>query len=117
VHLRADGTVRVSISGQRYSFKPNVQLMDGQWQEVAMTVTDNSFQFYINGTKVYSTAITAAQSAAFFQEGGYGIGIGGSGPWASNRAGTRFQLDNLFVGTAALTDAQIAAMALRNTLV
>ncbi len=118
--LDPSGSVRFNVGKSTIRFDPGTNLMNGKWNEVAVTVTGDSFSFFVNGSRVYKTALTQAQSDSFFAGGSYGIGIGGSGPWFASEAtryANKFQLDNLNISTVALSDQQIAARAWNNSVV
>jgi hypothetical protein len=117
----ATNTVNVGIVGQTVRFVPTTNLADNQWHDIAITVSHNSFTFYVDGKSAYTMSFTKAQGDAIFNPNNtYGIHVGSSGPWTVDPTikGTfEGNIDNLYIGSTALGAQNIAAMHTQNTTV
>jgi hypothetical protein len=95
--------------------------LDNQWHDIAMTLTKDTFTFYIDGKSVYTQAITQTQADAIFNPyNNYGLHVGSSGPWKVDptiRGTFEGNIDNLHIGSVALGAESIAAMHTKNTTV
>jgi hypothetical protein len=113
------GSIQLALGGKIINFKPPVNLFDGKWHDVGMSVTSNSIAFFVDGKQAFASTLTKQQTDMIFQVGGYGLAIGGRGPWVADPAAaesTRFNIDNLYVGAIVKSEAEFAALALRNQI-
>ena len=114
-------TFQLTIAGVSKIFVAPANLLDDQWHDIAISVSQNTLTIYTDGKAVYNTALTQTQANSFFSTSNpYGIDIGGNGPWTINpniQGPFEGNIDNLYIGTTALTAQQIADMHVANTTV
>lgn len=105
VSLAPSGQLQVMIAGERYQVTPPTSLLGGAWHEFGVVITDAGLTVFVDGKASQTVAMSLGQADAVFAANGYGIGIGGSGPWAptANRTqGASALIDDLLLTTSAL---------------
>ena len=115
VGLTGDGRFSLYIAGAWIYFPqdPKVNLTDGAWHDFAITSAHNTLSFFVDGNKFHDVTLTQAQSDAFVTATSYGLVVGGT-PNGNELKGA---IDNLYIGTTALTAQQIADMHVANTTI
>ncbi|MFN7842090.1 MAG: hypothetical protein ACK5N9_10250, partial [Pirellula sp.] len=88
----------------------------GDWVDLAFTGKEGGFEAYVNGKSAGRIKLSEEQFNQFFTAGGYGLGIGGSGPWVDTRNQVNFGLDNLQVHTVGLSADRVMEIRKSNLL-
>jgi parallel beta-helix repeat protein len=117
--LRLDATrntIQLLSGSSRFNLQLSESVAKGSWVDLAFAWKDGNFEAFVNGKSAGKIALPKEQFDKFFQAGGYGLGIGGSGPWVDTRNQVKFGVDNLQVHTVGLSEGRVMEIRKSNLL-